>query len=227
MDAPIFVLGTGPRVGKTLVAEGLLAALGALGRPAVGMKPVETGCAHGDDHDLVGRDGERLRAAAPTPLPPLLASPYRFAPALAPAVAAQQAGLTLTVSDLAQAVAQAGAVAPVIVEGPGGPLSPIAEDGATVDLAAALRAKVLVLSADRPGADSAVLLTLEACARRGVSVAGVLLTRRDADVTPQPHEATIRDRGGVRVFATVPTLDGDKAAGMQAHLAGTDILQAL
>ena len=227
MEAPIFVLGTGPRVGKTLVAEGLLRALGAAGRRAVGVKPVETGCAHGDDHDLVGRDGERLRAAAPTPLAPLLASPYRFQPDLPPALAAQQAGLSLTVADLAQAVSQAAAVAPVVVEGPGGPLTPIADDGGTLDLAAALGARVLVVSADRPGADSAVLLTLEACAQRGVRVVGVILDRRDADAPSQLQEATIRARGGVTVFDTLPTLEGDLAAGAQAHLEAANLLAAL
>ena len=223
---PLFVLGTGPGVGKTRVACGLLAALVSRGAAAVGVKPVETGCPYGEDHDLIGQDGARLRAAG-TPLPPLVASPYRFAPPLSPAVAAEQAGLLLSIDDLVQAIRAAERFGRAVVEGPGGPLCPVAHDGATVDLAARLSAAVLVVGADRGGGDGQALLTLEACARRGLDVRGVLLSRRDADGGRLFNEQTIAARGRVTVFATLPTMEVDDQHTVAQHLQAHGVVDAL
>lgn len=225
----LFILGTGPGVGKTLVACGLLAALKAQGTTAAGIKPVETGCAYGEDHDLIGRDGTRLRQAG-LPIPPLVASPYRFAPPLSPAVAAEQAGLLITMEDLVQAVQAARAAIDfgrIVVEGPDGPLCPVAQDGATADLAARLTAAVLVVGPDREGADGQVLLTLEACERRGLDVRGVLLSRRDADRGRLRNEETIAARGQVTVFETLPTLEATDVHAVAQHLEAHRVVDAL
>lgn len=226
-EAPLFVMGTGPGVGKTLVATGLLTALGARGVAAVGIKPVETGCAHDDTHDLVGADGARLREAAPTKLPPLVTSPYRFAPAVSPAIAAEQAGLELRLDDLTQAVDAGRAFGRVVVEGPGGPLCPVASDGSTADLAARLRGPVLLVARDQLGADGDVLLAIEACARRGLALRGVVLSRRDADGTGWSNEASIASRTEVPVFTTLPPLSGDEVRQAAAHLEAAGALDAL
>lgn len=225
--APLFVLGTGPRLGKTLIASGLLSALGQRGVSAVGIKPVETGCDHDQDHDLVGCDGVLLRAAAPTPLPPLVASPYRFSPPVSPAVAASQAGLELSLDDLVQAVRVAQTHGRTVVEGPGGPLCPLTQDGSTVDLAARLEASVLVVGQDRPGGDGEVLLTLEACRSRGVDVRGVLLSRRDADAGEWCNDEMILARAGVPLFATLPTLENDRVHHCRVHLEAHGVVDAL
>lgn len=227
LGAPLFILGTGPGVGKTLVGCGLLTALGARDLAAVGIKPVETGCPHDDSHDLVGVDGDALRAAAPTELPPLVSSPYRFAHPVSPLVAAARAGLELTVDDLGQAVHAAHARGRAVVEGPGGPMCPIAADGATVDLAAHLGAATLIVAADRPCADGEVLLTLESCARRGVRVRGVLLSHRDADGTGWANETAIRARSEVPLFDALPTLGDDPVARTAAHLEASGVVDAL
>ncbi len=225
--APLFVLGTGPRVGKTLVASGLLAALGQRGISAVGMKPVETGCTHDEDHDLVGRDGMQLREAASTPLPPLVGSPYRFAPPVSPALAALRAGLELTLDDLVQAVDSAKGHGRTVVEGPAGPLCPLTQDGCTVDLAAQLGAAVLLVGQDRPGGDGEILLTLEACRSRNVDVRGVLLSRRDADASQWCNDETLGQRSGVPIFATLPTLEQDRVHHCRAHLESHGVVDAL
>jgi dethiobiotin synthetase len=223
---PLFILGTGPGVGKTLVACGVLSALKARGITAAGIKPAETGCPYGEDHDLIGRDGARLRAAG-APLPPLVASPYRFAPPLSPAVAAEQAGLLLTLEELAQAVHAAARFGRVVVEGPGGPLCPVAQDGATADLAVHLGAAVLVVGADREGGDGQALLTLEACARRGLDVRGVLLSRRDVDAGRLFNEPSIAARAAAAVFPTLATLEADDLHAVARHLEAHLVLDAL
>ena len=172
----LFVAGTAPGVGKTTFAAGLLARLSALGIPALGMKPVETGCSYGTDHDLVARDGPVLRAASTHAAPPLLLSPYRFAAALPPAWAAASAGIGLTLSDLIAAVEAARERALVlVVEGPWAALSPIADDGLTLDLAARAGATLALVVPEAPGAESHALTALEAAERRGVPVGGLVL----------------------------------------------------
>lgn len=225
--APLFVLGTGPGVGKTLIAAGLLAALGQRGMSAVGIKPVETGCPHDESHDLVGRDGEQLRVASPTPVPPLVASPYRFAPATSPVVAATASGLELTLDDLLQAVETAQGHGRTVIEGPGGPLCPLAEDGYTIDLAARLSAPVLLVGQDRQGADGQVLLCIEACRARGVDLRGVLLSRRDADGGQWANADIIHNRGGIRPFETLPTLEKDLVHHCRLHLEAQGVVDAL
>lgn len=224
---PLFVLGTGHQVGKTLVACGLLTALGERDVGATGVKPVETGCPHDDAHDLVGIDGERLRAASSVPTPPLVTSPYRFAPPLSPALAAEQVGLELTIDDLVAAVEESQRLGRTVVEGPGGPLCPLAPGRSTLDLAVALQARILVVGSDRKGADGQVLLTLEACEHRKANVVGVLLSRRDADGTQLAHETSIRRRGAVTVFETLPTLQPADAATVAAHLETHGVVDAL
>ncbi len=225
--APLFVLGTGPGVGKTLVASGLLAALGQRGISAVGIKPVETGCPHNEDHDLVGRDGDQLRAVSPTPVPPLVASPYRFAPATSPVVAATASGLELTLDDLIQAVEIAQGHGRTVIEGPGGPLCPLTEDAYTADLAARLSAPVLLVGQDRQGADGQILLCIEACRARGLDLRGVMLSRRDADGGQWSNAEIIRQRAGIEPFETLPTLDKDLVHQCRAHLEAQGVVDAL
>jgi dethiobiotin synthetase len=58
-----FITGTDTGVGKTAIAEALLAALARRRYRAAGMKPVASGCRRTAD-GLRSEDAERLRAAA-------------------------------------------------------------------------------------------------------------------------------------------------------------------
>lgn len=186
----IFVIGTKPGVGKTLVAMTLLRLAGELGVRAAGMKPVQTGCPYTEDHDLWSRDGDVLRAASRHPLPPLVTSPYRFSAPGSPLEAARRAGMTLRLADLVKVVETArDATDLLIVEGTGDASTAIAEDGTTADLAIATGGRI-VLVAD--GEDEPNL-------SYPPGIAGVIVTR--AQPRSAPH-----------VLATIPPLgDGDDA----------------
>jgi dethiobiotin synthase len=211
----VFVAGTDTNVGKTLVAAALVRRLRVLGTRAIGMKPVETGCSYGEDHDLIAHDGVLLHRAAHFAAPPLVVSPYRFAPPIAPAVAAELAGLELSLSDLVAAIeACAPFGEPVIVEGAGGALAPIASDGSVLDLAERVGASVLLVGVDRLGVQSHAIAVLESARRRALGLIGVILSRMgedDALLDRQQNVRMIRERGGVTVFPTIPRLAGDEA----------------
>ena len=75
----------------------------------------------------------------------------------------------------------------LLVEGAGGLLSPLARDGLVADLAARLRLPVLLVVADRLGCLNHALLSAEALAARGLTLAAVVLNRVDAAVPAVAH----------------------------------------
>lgn len=164
----LVVTGTGTGVGKTAVTAAL-AACAATRRVAV-VKPVQTGVAAGEPGDLA----EVGRLAGVADLHEFL----RLADPLAPATAARRAGHPGL--DLAAAAERIRLLAAerdlVLVEGAGGLLVRLDRHGGTLaDLARLLAAPVLVVTAAGLGTLDTTALTLEALARRGLALAGLVL----------------------------------------------------
>ena len=101
----ILITGTDTGVGKTFVGCGLGAALTARGVTVGVLKPVETGCTVRDG-TLYPEDAMRLAAFARSPLTLDQICPYRFAPPVAPHVAAELAGRTIEPRRIAMAFEQ-------------------------------------------------------------------------------------------------------------------------
>ena len=102
MRAAYFITGTDTGVGKTLVAGALVHAFAQQGYKSVGMKPVAAGC-RSQHRVLVSADVELLMAASNAALPMAQHNPYAFAPAIAPHIAARQAGLEIRLQVIQQA----------------------------------------------------------------------------------------------------------------------------
>jgi dethiobiotin synthetase len=137
------------------------------------MKPVETGW-HSDP--LYVADGDRLRSAIDTSLPPEVISPYRLPPILAPLAAARQTGITIEMSRIHEAFTRiAGSHQVTVVEGVGGVFVPLTETTQVVDLIVALGLPAVVVGRTRLGGVNHALLTLEALERRRVTVLGLIL----------------------------------------------------
>lgn len=176
----VLVSGTGTEVGKTWVAARLAAGWRAGGAVVAARKPAQS-----FDGSCVGSNGSPtdadVLAAATGEHPHDVCGEHRWYPlALAPPIAAATLGRPpFTVADLAGELvwpphARAGYG---VVEGVGGPRSPLAADGDTVTLAEILRPDRIVLVAGAGlGAINAVRLAADAFApRRPV----VLLNRFD------------------------------------------------
>jgi dethiobiotin synthetase len=176
----IFVTGTDTGVGKTRVATALLRAFARRGLRAVGMKPVAAGCER-IDGALVSEDVVALAAASNVNLPVDLINPYRFQPAIAPHLAAELAGETISLQRIRDAyVALAARADRVVVEGAGGFLVPLNEREDFGDLARLLELPVLLVVGMRLGCLNHALLTAEAVRRRGLQFAGWVANRLDA-----------------------------------------------
>lgn len=120
MSRSVFITGTDTECGKTQVACALLRGYTATGLSAVGMKPVASGAI--ETADGLRNDDARALLAASNPKPAYgQANPYCFAPAIAPELAARDAGEAVDIDVIARAHRQLSDMADrVLVEGAGG-----------------------------------------------------------------------------------------------------------
>lgn len=192
----IFVTGTDTGVGKTMVACALLRRWTVRGARTVGMKPVAAG---GED-DLVA-----LAAASNVEAPRWARNPFAFAPAIAPHLAADEAGVPIDLERIRAAYAVLAARADrVVVEGAGGVWVPLDASRDMLDIAQALSLPVLLVVAVRLGCLNHALLSAHAIHARGLACAGWVanlvdpqMARIEANVhalatrLPAPHVATL------------------------------------
>lgn len=221
----VIITGTGTGVGKTIATAALATAARQAGLDVAVCKPVQTGIADGDD-DLaeVGRLSgvSELFASARYPEP------------LAPAAAAEQAGMALPRrSELLSLVR--GADRPgrlTLVEGAGGLLVELAADGVTLrDLAVDLNAAVLVVVGAELGTLNHTALTLESLAGQGLSCAGLVI----GSWPQQPGPAATSNRAALArqapVRAVLPAgagaLEEAEFAAMSAAAFDLDWVRAL
>jgi dethiobiotin synthetase len=121
----IFIAGTDTGIGKTHVACALLHALRGAGLHASGMKPVASGCQRTPD-GLRNEDALALIAASDPQSDYVLCNPYAFEPAIAPHLAAAEAGVQIEFAKIEAAYTKLAEHADcVVVEGVGGWMVPL------------------------------------------------------------------------------------------------------
>jgi dethiobiotin synthetase len=192
----LVVTGTGTEVGKTIATAALASCARSAGIDVAVCKPVQSGSGadgRGDD-DLA--EVSRLSGVG------ILVSVARYPEPLAPAAAAELAGLPLPsatqILDAVRAVDRAGTL--TLVEGAGGLLVEIAADGVTLrDLAADLQAPVLVVCQAGLGTLNHTAMTLECLENKGLSCAGLVIGSWPA----HPGPAETYNRGALARLAPV------------------------
>jgi dethiobiotin synthetase len=205
----VFVTGTDTGVGKTIVAAALAAALISVGRSVVVYKPTQAGLEHGaGDIDVVRRlAGVEVHEGIRLPDP------------MAPVAAARRAGMTLPTA--AEHVATIRRLAAdhdhTLVEGAGGILVQLSEDGHTLaDLAAAATRRrshttgAMVACRATLGTLNHTELTVEALTRRGIAIAGLVIGSWPRE--PTPVDLSNREylsRHTVPLLAAIPEQAGD------------------
>ncbi|GHC25376.1 dethiobiotin synthase [Aidingimonas halophila] len=194
-----FVTGTDTDAGKTLVTSGLLALASGQGLTTLGLKPIASGCQRTSD-GLRNRDAQVLQAYS-RPYPAYhTVNPYAFEPAIAPHLAARQAGETVSLDDLLTTLEQRPMASHelTLIEGAGGWRVPLNEEDDLADIARSLQLPVILVVGMRLGAINHARLTAEAIRADGLTLAGWVansmaldFTERDANVdTLERHLAT-------------------------------------
>ena len=143
MSKTFFVTGTDTEVGKTAISCALLSAAASQGLETAAVKPVAAGC----DERGQNEDALQLMTAMTAELDYCQVNPVALEPAIAPHIAAAQAGKTLQASRLAglcRGVMLAGADF-TLIEGAGGWRVPISPRETLADLAVQLDVPVILV----------------------------------------------------------------------------------
>jgi dethiobiotin synthetase len=219
----IFVTGTDTGVGKTLVAAGLVRVLADRGHRVVGLKPIASG-AEPARGGLRNADALALAAESSVDLPYELTNPYCFGPAVAPHLAAAEAGVRLSLDELVAWYARATADAEfAIVEGAGGWRVPLHPEGFLSDLPERLGLGVLLVVGLRLGCLSHARLTLEAIlSGNRCPFAGWIGNQVDAGFERlDANVATLERLLGAPPLAVIPPLAEPTASAAAKYLSGT------
>ena len=177
----LFVTGTDTDCGKTLVTLGLMRAFTAAGERVLALKPVAAGASPGPA-GLRNDDALRLQAAGHAAVDYAVLNPYCFAPAIAPHIAAAEAGVEIDPSRVLACRERLAARADrLLVEGAGGWRVPLSVEGCLDmgGLAGMLGYPVLLVVGMRLGCLNHTLLTVESIAARGQRLAGWVANRID------------------------------------------------
>jgi dethiobiotin synthetase len=173
-----FVTGTDTGVGKTLVSAAILEAAASLGKRTLAMKPVASGCDETPE-GLRNEDALILMEAMSEPLGYDQVNPIALKPAIAPHVAAAQAGRTVTAERLVGFCRglQMRPADLLLVEGAGGWRVPLNDRETYAAMPGALQMPVILVVPLKLGCINHALLTAEAIRRDGLSVAGWVANR--------------------------------------------------
>ena len=196
------VTGTDTGIGKTVVAAGLAAALGARY-----WKPVQAGLEGETDSDALRRlaPGVHVHDEA-----------YRLTTPCSPHQAAAINGVRIDPVRLALPLGEG----PLVVEGAGGVLVPLSEKLLFADQCAVWGLPVVLVARTSLGTINHTLLSIEALRSRGITLAGVVFVGEGNDES----ERVIGAISGVRRLGRLPWLDPLNAETLNAAFAeGVDL----
>ncbi len=182
MTRGFFITGTDTGVGKSVVAAGVMERHKLKGLSVVGMKPVASGARHTRD-GLRNEDAELLLDTATIKSDYALVNPYVFEPAIAPHLAAEQAGQTITLEKIKAVFSELSQQADsVVVEGVGGWQVPLNNEHTMADLAQQLNLPVILVVGLKLGCINHALLTAEKIIADGCELAGWVANQIDPDM---------------------------------------------
>ncbi len=212
----LFVTGTDTGVGKTRAAGALIRQARNWGVSACGFKPVASGCERDAEGVLRNDDAIALSRASGDAEPYPAINPVALEAAIAPHIAAREAGVRIEAATLDAAHASLATRYPLlIVEGAGGWQVPLNDDISFADWVTAHQWPVLLVVGMRLGCINHALLSAEAILRRA-PLAGWI-----ANVLPpeQPRLAETMDSLLTRLPAPLWGVIGAGAEGEAAATA--------
>ena len=139
----IFITGTDTEVGKTWVACALTRRLVSTGLKVAVMKPLASGCER-TTQGLRNEDAMALMKASNVAMEYQQVNPYAYEPAIAPHIAAAEAGRLPDIGHIAR-IADGISADALLIEGAGGWCVPLDQDTLMPELVRALGAEVILV----------------------------------------------------------------------------------
>jgi dethiobiotin synthetase len=212
-----FIAAADSRAGMTSVATGLLYAAAERGLSTAAVKPVATGC-----DDAGHTEGALLLQQVMTEdLVYQQVNPVALEPAIAPHIAAAEAGRRLTASQLAgycRGVMMSGSDL-VVVEGAGGWRTPINQRETFANLAMELNIPVILVVNMREGCINNGMLSAEVIRRDGLRLAA-WVANSNAEAMPyyQENLSILKDQIPAPLLGEVPHLTGPNPRSIAGYL---------
>ena len=173
MTQRFFITGTDTGVGKTYVSCQLLRNLKAQGKSTIALKPLASGCADTTE-GLRNEDALLLQQAATVKLNYTDINPFAFEPPIAPHIAANLCGASVSAKKMADAC-QPAFCHPAdfyLIEGAGGWQVPLNADETWPDFVKRIDAEVILVVGMRLGCINHALLTVQSIQQSGCHLAG-------------------------------------------------------
>lgn len=175
-----FVTGVDTGVGKTVFTAALASLMRQSGIDVGVMKPFATGMPR--NHAIQSEDVELLVKYSGSADNQNLINPYFFSIPTSPFMAAKKLGKTIDVDVVLSSFEKIQSKHDVIlVEGIGGIMTPILRDYFVADLIKDLDLDTILASGTKMGSVNHALLTINACKKYGIRIAGFVLSETDTD----------------------------------------------
>lgn len=218
-----FVTGTDTGVGKTIAAAAILEAAKAAGKRTIAMKPIASGC-NQTDQGLRNEDALMLQAAITEELAYDSINPIALEPAIAPHVAAQQAGKNITAQRLV-GFCRGLQIRPadlMLVEGAGGWRVPLNDRESYSAVPRELGLDVILVVPLKLGCINHAMLTAEAIRADGLFLAGWVANHPEAEVMDCEQETLnyLSTHIGAACLGVLPWMESTPVARLPEVLAG-------
>jgi len=203
----LFVVGTDTGVGKTVLALLMMQFFFAEGYNPYYLKPVQTGCKDANDADsdarFIYRHVRSLKGKEPAE-----SVIYCFRNPKAPLYAASDEGEIIDLSKIERVVnKKAKAHSPVILEGAGGVLVPVAGNKLIVDIISLVNGTPVIAARAGLGTINHTLLTIEALKKRRLKPIGIIFIDAGEKETPaqmiRENRCAIEEISGISVAGVI------------------------
>lgn len=219
-----FITGTDTEVGKTHVSSLLLKLLAQRGKKALGFKPLAAGAEEAFGQ-LVNEDALSLMEAASVHGKYEQINPFCFEPPIAPHIAAQRAGVTISCEVLSEKYRELSSLGAeyTLVEGAGGWALPINDTQFLYDWIKHEQLPVILVVGMKLGCLNHAFLTEQAISAAGLNCVGWVANQ--VDPAMQEYEAnleTLKQRLNAPLLGVAPYSEGTPK--LQIHSALLDLL---
>ena len=203
----LFIVGTDTGVGKTVLALLMMQFFFTKGYSPFYLKPVQTGCKDANDADsdarFIYRHVEQLKGKEPAE-----SVIYCLKNPKAPLYAARDERKSIDLSKIERVVSKkAKTHSPLILEGAGGVLVPVAGKKLIVDIISLVNGTPVIAARAGLGTINHTLLTIEAIKKRGLKPFGIVFIDAGEMETPpgmiRENKSAIEEISGIRVAGVV------------------------